>query len=176
MARTNKPKPWELQPGETAKAFEAFCLYRDMGTERSIAKVGEKLGKNKITLEQWSAKNGWVDRATAWDGELDRIRQQEEMRLARLEVRRMRERQAKDGMAMQEKGRKALEFLIETDLSANDVVKLIVEGGKHERIARGDVGEVIEERDGGKAQSPVMFYMPDNHRQDAEPAEEEAEE
>lgn len=165
---TNKPKPWEMQPGETAKAFEAFCVYRDMGASRSIAKVGQTLGKNTVTLEQWSIKNGWVDRATAWDGELDRIKRQEEIRLARLEIKKMRERQAKDGRAMQDKGREALAFLSIADMSANDIVKMIVEGGKHERIALGDVGDVIEERDGGKTQSPVMFYMPSNSRQDEE--------
>ena len=38
---------------------------------------------------------------------------------------------------------------------------------KIERIARGDVGEVIEERE-GEPMPTVTFYMPDNHRNDAE--------
>ena len=40
-------------------------------------------------------------------------------------------------------------------------------GSKLERIARGDVGEVVEERE-GESLPPVTFYIPDNGRQDTE--------
>ena len=39
------PEVWERQEGETAQAFQAFAAYRDMGAERSLAKVAQKVGK-----------------------------------------------------------------------------------------------------------------------------------
>ena len=35
---------------------------------------------------------------------------------------------------------------------------------KLERISRGDVGEVVEERQAEVTMDPVQFYMPDNNR------------
>jgi hypothetical protein len=32
-------QPWEKQPGEGAKAFHAFCIYRDFGASRSLPKA-----------------------------------------------------------------------------------------------------------------------------------------
>lgn len=60
-------QPWERQPGETSKAYEAFCVYRDMGLSRSVVKVGKDLGKAARTVEDWSRKYNWVQRTEAWD-------------------------------------------------------------------------------------------------------------
>lgn len=67
MTRAAVLSPWDIQPGETAKAYEAFAVYRDAGASRSLADTGRKLGKNLTTLGEWSSKNGWVERARAWD-------------------------------------------------------------------------------------------------------------
>lgn len=56
---------WEKQPEESARAYEAFALYRDLGPERSLAKVGQMLGKSKALMERWSAKHDWVYRVQA---------------------------------------------------------------------------------------------------------------
>jgi hypothetical protein len=56
---------FEQQPRESAKAFEAFSLYLNMGPERSLAAVGQKLGKSKALLERWSAKFDWPGRVQA---------------------------------------------------------------------------------------------------------------
>ena len=50
------PELWERQDGETAQAFQAFAEYRDMGAERSLAKVAQKLGKSKPLMERWSSR------------------------------------------------------------------------------------------------------------------------
>jgi len=63
---------WDQQPQESAPAFEAFQLYRDMGAERSVRKVAERLGKNASLIGRWSMQHGWVARARAWDREQDR--------------------------------------------------------------------------------------------------------
>lgn len=72
-----KIKPYDRLPGETAKAYEAFSVYRDMGTERSLEAVSKALGKSAAFLSRWSSKHDWVDRAESWDIDQDMMRQEE---------------------------------------------------------------------------------------------------
>ena len=57
-------KLWEKQPKETGHQYEAFCLYRDSGIERSIVEVAKMWSKSGATsrLNEWSRKYNWVDR------------------------------------------------------------------------------------------------------------------
>lgn len=65
--------PWERQPTESTKAFEAFARYRDMDAgERSLRKVAEALAKSGALISRWSAEHRWVDRVTAYDADVDR--------------------------------------------------------------------------------------------------------
>ncbi len=63
---------WDRQAGESAKAFQAFGIYRDLGPARSLLRVGQELGKARALLERWSSKYSWTTRARDWDSELDR--------------------------------------------------------------------------------------------------------
>ena len=68
-------KPWERQPGETAKAYAAFLLYRDLpAIDRSVAAAREgHPNDTKGTLRQWkgwSMRNDWVNRAVEHDSDL----------------------------------------------------------------------------------------------------------
>ena len=77
---------WDIQPGETAKAFHAFSHYRDMPpADRSIdtahaehlarcegRKRWGKRGSNR--WQDWSPKHDWVSRAAAHDADLSRKR------------------------------------------------------------------------------------------------------
>ena len=152
--------PWELQEEETRKQLEAFCVYRDMGKGRSLQKVAEKLSKSETLIKRWSAKNNWINRVALWENEQDR--------LIRIELTRdigaMRQRHANLASAMLIKAARALHKLPEDELKASDISKMVETATKLERISKGDVGEVIEERDGGAAADPVQFYMPDNTR------------
>ena len=67
------PEPWERQENESPQSFGAFAEYRDMGADRSIPKVAQKCTKNESLIKRWSAANGWVKRAEAWDNEQDRL-------------------------------------------------------------------------------------------------------
>jgi hypothetical protein len=58
---------WTRLPNETAKAYMAFEVYRDMGHDRSIRKTGKILAKNHKSLAKLSRKNNWVKRANAFD-------------------------------------------------------------------------------------------------------------
>ena len=59
-------KPWERQPGETAKAYAAFLLYRDLpAVDRSVAAAWG--GKQ---WERWCTAHDWVNRAAEHDSDL----------------------------------------------------------------------------------------------------------
>jgi len=60
---TYTPGPSERQQAESARAFEAFRIYLDLGPGRTTAEVGRRLGHRGARQAQtWSAKHGWVDR------------------------------------------------------------------------------------------------------------------
>ena len=85
--------PWDRQPGESAKAFAAFAVYRDVGPTRSLAKVGRYLiettvrrGTLKSVTEEmarWSSRYGWVGRVEAFEIHQDRVRLAERERMQR---------------------------------------------------------------------------------------------
>ena len=56
---------FEQQPRESAKAFAAFSEYLTLGPERSLAAVGQKVGKSVGLIERWSAKYDWLARVQA---------------------------------------------------------------------------------------------------------------
>lgn len=64
---------WERQAFDTDKSFQAFCIYRDMGAERSLEKLSQKLGKTKVNFEQFSVKYRWQERVAAYDVWLDTL-------------------------------------------------------------------------------------------------------
>lgn len=86
-------RPWEKQSWETAPAFFAFSLYRDLGLARSLTKASQALIETqpdrkpesvRTQMGQWSAGHRWVERAEAYDMHLDeRFREQREGRIAR---------------------------------------------------------------------------------------------
>ena len=153
-------EPWEMQPTDTVKSFEAFQVYRDLGKTRSLPQVAEKLSKSETIIKRWSAKHNWQERIAAWEAEQDR--------LIRIELTKdigaMRKRHADLAEAILVKAAKALVKIPIEDIKATDITRMVDVATKLERISKGDVGEVIEERDGGPAADPVQFYMPDNGR------------
>lgn len=71
-----KRAPWDRKPQEAPAAFEMFAHYRDQGPQRSLARVRQAFGKKPSYLRQiqrWSSTHRWVERATAWDDEQDRL-------------------------------------------------------------------------------------------------------
>lgn len=63
--------PFEQQPEESAQAFAAFVVYRDMRADRSLEAVGQKLGKSTALMTRWSKRHHWVGRARSYDVALD---------------------------------------------------------------------------------------------------------
>jgi hypothetical protein len=70
-------KPWERRDDESATAYRAFEIYRDMGVSRSLVKAwaryADEKGLNGVrdrpvtAFAKWSVGNEWVARADAFD-------------------------------------------------------------------------------------------------------------
>ena len=63
-------KTWEQLPEESDLAYQRFSVYLQLGPDRSIRKVGEKLGKGRgyeKHLERWSSRYNWVQRSGDYD-------------------------------------------------------------------------------------------------------------
>jgi RecG-like helicase len=155
---SKKLKPWERQPEETDKSWNAFVIYRDMPLEtRTVRATMKSLGKHESKGMEWQSKYLWTARARAWDAEVDRIN-----RLAQVKaVEKMRERQIKQALKMQEIGKNELLKIAEKQLKAKKalepkiVLQLIKDGTALERLVRGEPGEIThstikEEIDYGK--------------------------
>ena len=169
MSRANiPPEPWERQKGETSKAWEAFAIYRDM-PQRSIRDVARQLNKSATLIARWSSTHEWQKRVSAWDAEQDRIARQSQID----EIKKMRKRHADLASAMLVKAARALQRIPEDEIKATDVSRMVDTAAKLERISRGDVGDVIEERDGGLATPAVQFYIPDNGRDNRDEEDED---
>jgi hypothetical protein len=59
------PLMFEQQPRESNKAFAAFKTYLELGSQRSLAGAGDKLGKSKRMMEKWSRRFDWPARVQA---------------------------------------------------------------------------------------------------------------
>ena len=157
---TPEPELWERQEEESTKAYEAFAIYRDLGPARSTRQVSQQLGKSRQLIGRWCTEYEWVKRCAAWDAENDRIARLENL----AEIKDMRKRHADLAKKALSKVAEALEDMKAEGISNSDVARLMDVASKLERLSRGDVGDVIEERDGGEAVNPVQIYIPDNKR------------
>lgn len=111
-----KTNVWDRRENESIQAYEAFCLYRDMGADRSCVKVGQKLGKSATIITRWSFQHDWVARARAYDMHLDKEAQKITEKRARDAIVKMNERQIDTGSRLQELVRikiKVLEKLVD---------------------------------------------------------------
>ena len=70
------PNLWDRQPGETPKAFAAFCIYRDLpAVDRTIvAAVAQHRKQGGKTTERnwetWASRYNWRERGLASDSDL----------------------------------------------------------------------------------------------------------
>ena len=130
---------WERLPNESSKAYQAFCIYRDLGVERSLEKVAQNRGKpgSKSWLNTWSTKYHWVERAQAYDDYLEQEKRKEQEK-AILE---MVERHTKEAMALQQKALERLKTLNPDELTPRDVLNYLLEAMKVERLNRGEPTE-----------------------------------
>lgn len=85
-------QPWLRQSTDTDGSWEAFLVYRDLGSRRSLKATAEQLGisDNGGQVRKWAAEQGWRYRVNAYERHVDEVRV-----AARMEqVRAMEERHA----------------------------------------------------------------------------------
>lgn len=139
---------WERQPDETAKAFQAFAMYRDLGPgKRSLAEVGRQLGKSKALMDRWSVRHQWVNRVTEFDAEQDRkkLLEVEELR------KEMAERHARIGQQMLNAVAKRLvgtedgkvDPIDPNILTPTELARITEVASRLERLARGEPTENV---------------------------------
>jgi hypothetical protein len=63
---TDRPS-WLRQPHESLAAYEAFTTFRDLGPERSLARVAQLMGRPLSTVAKWSSRYGFPARVQDWN-------------------------------------------------------------------------------------------------------------
>ena len=123
---------WERLPGESSKAYAAFCVYRDYGIDRSVTRVlqryHEKYGSRSL-LSRWSQRYNWVKRCHDYDVHLEQ-EFRKELHTAYLDMTKRHIAQAK---LMQEKALEALEAIDPTTLTNLDLLRYLEIGMKLEK-------------------------------------------
>lgn len=157
--------PWEQRDGESAKAFEAFKVYRDLGAKRSITLVCERLDKTRALIGRWSAKYQWVTRAAAWDREDDR-KFLAEQRYARKSIARKQQRMVG---TFQSKLLQRLNTLDPSELSAAELIRWLEITTKIEaQSAEVDLDTKAYKQAQAESDNPTARYetMPDEERRE----------
>lgn len=133
---------WHQRENESAKAYEAFLAYCEMGRSRSHAKVAQKLGKSRALINRWGAKHGWASRVESWDELEDarraRLREEIERETAETELQRIKEinnRHAALARAVQSKIIERIGSLKSESLSASSIAGLLSIAVRIEREA-----------------------------------------
>ena len=138
LPRTTAPKAWQRQVEETGPAFEAFVLFRDTASPRSIKQVAEILGKGRSTFDEWAKKYRWNDRCRLWDNEVDKRTSDAEI----AEIKAMKRRHAKVAYELQSAAQLALTHLTAKLKVAKEGSKTLVSPEQMSRMI--DVGSRLE--------------------------------
>jgi hypothetical protein len=147
MSELQVPVPWERLPGESARSYGAFCVFRDIGARRSLRECcrrfyGDGSTANVRQISSWSSKWKWVDRCRAWDDHLDQQARAEQERLRKEMV----QLHAQAARAAVEKALEAIRRTVPPDLKPADIIKWLVEAAKLERVSRGEPETIQEQR------------------------------
>ncbi|MFE9690835.1 hypothetical protein [Micromonospora sp. NPDC005806] len=124
---------WDRQRSEPEKAYGYFALYRDLGRTRTVAKVAEQVNKSRDYLHKLATRWKWVQRASAWDREEDRLYAE-----GLAEQRRdMARRHARIASALQGKLVTRLQNLDASKLTPGDIARWLEVSTRVERLALG---------------------------------------
>lgn len=164
MPKRNDTKPWERQEGESIKAFEAFTVYLEMGDERSLRAVGQRLGKSRALIERWSRTYQWVERVASYDADVQRKSHAKAVDKRR----KMVDRHISIALKMQEKALKALEQMDPADIDPKNLIAMLREATKLEQEMRTVAVDerraaIADVEDTGEADD-VLIYLPENGR------------
>jgi hypothetical protein len=124
---------WVQQPGENARNFGLFLMYRDLGRIRTIAQVADLATLSFPIVARTSRLNRWSERAGLWDAEQDRLTgirllaDREEMARAH----------GKAARTLMEKAMERLKTLKPAEISPHALVLMLDTAARIERAALG---------------------------------------
>jgi len=140
---------WDRLTGESSKAYYAFCIYRDLGRDRSHERVTQAYRKTasknpKFNRPQqihiWSIKYNWVSRVTAYDDYIEK-KKREQNEKAILE---MNKTHADVSMLMIAKVEAKVKSIDPETLTPADAAKWLDIASKLERVSRGEPSDKID--------------------------------
>lgn len=120
--------PWDRRPKESARAYEAFRRFRDLGPLRTLDMLTSDELRHQ-TVREWSRRHDWKDRATAWDDAAHRL--DDARRLE--EIRGMHDRHQRAGRASMAKALAALSLVRPEDIPPYAAARLLELGARLER-------------------------------------------
>jgi len=122
---------WELLPNESAEAFAAFVVYRDLGFGRNIKLAIEKVADNSNSVcaysqsyaswRKWAANYRWKERAADYDRYDEQMRQNEHRKTIEAQGEKHRE---VTGL-MLDVAKKKLQTMKPENLTAGGVVEFV---------------------------------------------------
>ena len=139
--------PFEQLSKESAKAFAAFSTYLNLGPERSLAMVAQKLHKSVTMLGRWSAKFDWPARVAAHAAHLAAVEREATEAVARLKSAEWLKRQEQirerewamheKALAAAERGLKAFMEREKVHANLSDIARMLEVASKLGRLAAG---------------------------------------
>ena len=156
MPNRTKDDLWERQPGESAQAYEAFAIYRDMGSNRSLRVVAEQLSKSDTLIKRWSREKKWGERCRAYDNHLDDVARQEALR----KYKKMRTRHIGIALQLQEKALAELKNLPDGSMTPKDIIQFLDKATELERDNRMEEAGVAPEARRRRSRRKPRFPSP----------------
>jgi len=133
---------WERLPGETSKAFAAFCSFRDCGPDRNIRKAVDSFEKDESvrakkykTCRNWCSQYRWRERAADFDKYLERLKVTEMRKTIEAQGEKQREVTGK----MLDVVSKKLDLMDPADLAQGTVTEWVQTAIRAEREAAGHI-------------------------------------
>jgi uncharacterized ParB-like nuclease family protein len=143
---------WDRQPGESAKRWGQFAVFRDLGRTRTLKRAAERLNLTHRTAQQYAYAFRWVSRCEAFD------RQMDEQWVAAIHERqrRMVQDHLKISAVFHEKAMEAVTALMGQNLNATEAARLADTWSKLIRFALGEPDQNVA-LTGRAGQPPVRF-------------------
>lgn len=134
-------RPWNMLPSETARAYQAFEVYRDMGTGRSLERVNQEstMRPPLNSLKAWSTTHDWQARVRAFDEAAAAKAADRALEDAAT----VRARQAQHAKAIQLRAMQKIAAMDPGDMSMSEATRAWQVGAEAERKALG-IPEKVE--------------------------------
>lgn len=164
-------RPWERQPGESAKAFSAFSLYLNQPpATRTILHAWHAYRPEQVHdkaapghFRKWAADMKWQERARAWDREKDRIAREAEAEADRKAIAEMRKRHIGLALSLQNAAANSLQKrlqLVEQGqgevMTPYQIARFLREGTNLERLSRGEPTDIVKGDDALKQLADLL--------------------